>query len=137
MTTDISMTTVQNKSLWVNAWRTMLATKFATAPHSRIQDPLSHSLLKCLAETLYIVYDPAMYDEYLSMYDKFMHIRSLEDRMIEYAYVSPIIIAQITDLKNVYELEQFSIANRIVYHEDSIIERVALAAHFKGDRYGG
>jgi len=137
MNSNICMTSEHNSSPWVNEWRAMLKTKFATAPHSRIEDPLSHKLLQCLAETLYIVYDPAMYDEYLSKYDNYMHIRSLEDRMIEYAYESPIVLAQVTELKNVYKLEQFSIANRIVYHEDSIIERVALAAHFAGDRMGG
>lgn len=131
------MTTAQNKSLWVIEWRQMLNAKFASMTHSPIEDKLSHELLQCLAETLYIVYDPAMYDEYLSMYHQFMHIRSLEDRMIEYAHKSPIILAQVTELKNVYELEQFSIANRIVYHQDSILERVALAAHFAGDRWGG
>lgn len=135
--TSICMTTAQNKSLWVIEWRQMLNAKFASMTHSPIKDRLSYELLQCLAETLYIVYDPAMYDEYLSMYDKFMHIRSLDERMIEYAHKSPIILAQVTELKNVYELEQFSVANRIVYHQDSILERVALAAHFAGDRWGG
>lgn len=133
----ITLTAQQNKSAWINEWRALLQRKAQSKSHSAVLDKYSYELLQVLCETLYIVYQPEMYDEYISVKSQYANIAAQETRMLTYAEHSPLITSQVAELKAIFDLEQFSTKHKYTFHGDSIIEKISLASYLKGEREMG
>ena len=132
---------------WIQEWHAMLRTK--VSPHTYpadfntdIYDALRHH-----CEFIDVVYFPPMYDEYIVWNEHYGHL--YRDSATQFSSVpshsqlcyftnqSVLIQEQLRERTVIRNLEKFAKKEKIVFHDDSIIEKIALAAHYAGLRGGG
>jgi hypothetical protein len=124
---------------WVQEWKSMLQTKahYSTHIHTVAVDPDMYDLLRVYCLFHDIIFFPSMYDEYI----QYLHDHSLEpndQHMAQYVDHSTLIQEQLQDVASVRQLETVAKKERLRFYEgDSVMEKVALAAHYFGQRGGG
>jgi len=124
---------------WSNEWKEMLVKKSNAIALSRQGDNTDVvAALKQVCTSIGCVYMPDMYDEFIAFAKTGANKRaSFDDILSIFSVESLRIKQQKSELYSVKELEQFCKSNKIVLYEDSICERVSLAAHYAGLRNGG
>jgi len=134
---------------WIQEWHAMLHNKAVTSLHSYPADFRTdiYDALRSYCTRIEVVYFPAMYDEYLSWNAHYGHLyRTIDgsfspvpnDSHLRYfTNQSALIQEQIRERTIIRDLEKFAKKEKIVFHDDSIIEKISLAAHYAGLRGGG
>jgi len=126
---------------WVQEWKSMLQTKahYSTHIHTVAVDPEMYDALRVYCLFQDIIFFPSMYDEYI-MWNVALHSSAkLNDQhMAQYVDHSVLIQEQLQEVESIRQLESFAKKERLRFYDgDSIMEKVALAAHYFGQRGGG
>jgi len=115
---------------WAREWLALLQNK----AHAQLQSyPMDFNLEVYDALRMYcieadIIYFPAMYDEYMAYIGDH---RCSSATVREYAAHSKLIQQQLQELADIRRLERFAKAEHIrFYKNDSIVEKIALTAHY-------
>lgn len=129
---------------WVDEWKLMLEQQ----PYVESEMDLRiYVELRNICQRLHIVYQPSIYTEYIKWEDEYGHLYRAIDgsfspiptqqHLTYFASHSETIRFQKEEMKRIAQLEAFAQKNKIIFHDDSIIEKIALAAHYIGLRGGG
>jgi hypothetical protein len=115
---------------WAREWLALLQNK----AHAQLQSyPMDFNLEVYDALRMYcieadIIYFPAMYDEYMAYIGDHRYSSAI---VREYAAHSKLIQQQLQELADIRRLERFAKAEHIrFYKNDSIVEKIALTAHY-------
>jgi hypothetical protein len=135
--------------MWVKEWQAMLQDKSNRSPQSYpidFQEDIYYAI-RSYCSDIKVVYFPKMYEEYITWNEQYGHLYRVIDESLSavptqtklqyFTKHSKLIQEQLREYKEIRELEQFSKKEKIQYHNDSIIEKIALAAHYAGLRSGG
>jgi len=134
---------------WIQEWHIILREKARNDPHIYPDDFRSdiYEALRTHCTKMNIVYFPAMYNEYITWDAHYGHLyRTIgkfanpvpnEAHFRYFLTQSVLIQSQIRERNVIRDLEQFAKKENIVFHDDSIMEKISLAAHYAGLRSGG
>ncbi len=124
---------------WVDEWRTMLQHKSRASLQAypmNFNTDIYDTIREYCVENG-IVYFPTMYNEYTIWSANNNTAFSYED-ICKYAAHSKLIQEQLNEFDTIRNLERIARTEHIrFYNGDSIMEKVALAAHYMGFRSGG
>ena len=114
----------------------MLQSKAHSSTHSTV-DLEQYDALRIYCLFHDIIFFPSMYDEYIH----YMIGRSVEpndQHLAQYADQSVLIREQLQEIASIRQLEIFAKKEKLRFYDgDSVMEKVALAAHYFGLRGGG
>ena len=121
---------------WVQEWKSMLQTKAQSSTHSTVDLEIYDALrIYCLFHD--IIFFPSMYDEYMD-YTNDRSVEPTDQHLAQYADQSVLIQEQLQEIASIRQLETFAKKERLRFYDgDSVMEKVALAAHYFGLRGGG
>jgi hypothetical protein len=123
---------------WVQEWKSMLQTNAPSSMHSAVDLEIYDALrIYCLFHD--IIFFPSMYDEYI-MWNAAQHslVEPTDPHLAQYADQSVLIQEQLQEIASIHQLETFAKKEKLRFYDgDSIMEKVALAAHYFGLRGGG
>jgi hypothetical protein len=120
---------------WLDEWKLMMEQREEVEPE---YDFGIYTAVRDLCQHLKVVYQVSIYNEYIKWEDEYGHLYRVIDgslspslqHLLYFASHSETIRLQKEEMKRIVELEQFAQKNKIHFHDDSIIEKIELAAHY-------
>ena len=115
----------------------MLQTNAQHFTHSAVDLEIYDALrIYCLFHD--IIFFPSMYDEYIMWNAQHSSAEPTDQHLAQYADQSVLIQEQLQEIASIQQLETFAKKEKLRFYDgDSIMEKVALAAHYFGLRGGG
>ena len=124
---------------WVQEWKSMLQSnaQYSTHIHPATVDLEIYDALRIYCLFHDIIFFPSMYDEYMN-YTNDRSVEPNDQQLAHYTEHSILIQEQLQEISSIRQLEHFSKKEKLRFYEgDSVMEKVALAAHYFGLRGGG
>jgi hypothetical protein len=125
---------------WAREWLALLQNK----AHAQLQSyPMDFRIDVYDALRMYcietdIIYFPAMYEEFMEYVGSRSSPMPSSNEVRVYARHSKLIQQQLRELAEIRRLERFAKTERIRFYKgDSLVEKIALTAHYMGLRGGG
>jgi hypothetical protein len=134
---------------WIQEWHALLQLKAQHSLHSYPSDfrPEIYDALRFHCHEMGVIYFPTLYEEYITWDTTYGHLYRVVDgsfspvptnaHLKHYTTYSPIIQRQLEECDAIRKLEQFAKKEKMIFHDDSIMEKISLAAHYAGLRGGG
>jgi len=129
---------------WLDEWKLMMEQRREVEPEYDLQ---LYVAIRNMCNRVGVIYQVAIYNEYNKWEDNYGHLyRTIDgspadvptqEHLAHFATHSETIQFQKEEMKRIVELERFAQKNKIRFHDDSIIEKISLAAHYAGLRGGG
>ena len=129
---------------WLDEWKLMM--------EQRPEEPYDYDMkiyieIRNMCQHLKVVYQPCIYKEYIKWEDDYGYLyRTIDgspvgaptqEHLTHFAAHSETIRSQKKEMEQIVALERFAQKNKIRFHDDSIMEKISLAAHYAGLRGGG
>ena len=122
---------------WVQEWKSMLQSKAHSSTHSTV-DLEQYDALRIYCIFHDIIFFPSMYDEYIMWNAVHSTVEPNDQHLAQYADQSVLIREQLQEIASIRQLEIFAKKEKLRFYDgDSVMEKVALAAHYFGLRGGG
>jgi hypothetical protein len=129
---------------WLDEWKLMMEQRQEQEPE---YDMNLYVAIRDMCQRHKVIYQVAIYNEYIKWENNYGHLYRVingspvdvptQEHLTHFAAHSETIRFQKEAMKRIVELEQFAQKNKIRFHDDSIMEKIALAAHYAGLRGGG